>query len=361
MSLLNQVLQDLENRNASNSPKQRKINQLKAATATQKNSYSFLIILLCLTASIALINFIVNNEADTAPLTPKPEKTLEIPDTLSSQEPITQPTIIIPSVNKPQEKEQIKIKSEDQESIVKLENQSITTQQPEKKTNSITQQLATKNTLIKTNKKRQTQRNKPYQQKKYITKKISPKQQAEKLFTQAKKEKHKVTLQSTLEQVLRLNPKHRDARLLLANSLLNMGLLQKTIEVLDQGIQLSPQNIQFISFRSQLFLQNNQPQLALNILHRIDSRYNQDEMYLSLLASAYQQNNEALHSLQIYQKLIIINPQKAEYWLGFAIAQEKQGNKAQALKGYQQALDKKTLKKSIVSYIEQRVSSLKRL
>jgi tetratricopeptide (TPR) repeat protein len=110
-----------------------------------------------------------------------------------------------------------------------------------------------------------------------------------------------------------------------------------------------------------LFLQNNQPQLALNILHRIDSRYNQDEMYLSLLASAYQQNNEDLHSLQIYQKLIVINPQKAEYWLGFAIAQEKQGNKVQALKGYQQALDKKTLKKSIVSYIKQRVSSLKRL
>jgi tetratricopeptide (TPR) repeat protein len=110
-----------------------------------------------------------------------------------------------------------------------------------------------------------------------------------------------------------------------------------------------------------LFLQNNQPQLALNILHRIDSRYNQDEMYLSLLASAYQQNSEDLHSLQIYQKLIVINPQKAEYWLGLAIAQEKQGNKSQALKGYQQALDKKTLKKSIVSYIKQRVSSLKRL
>ncbi len=62
MSLLNQVLQDLENRNASNSPKQRKINQIKAATATQKNSYFFLIILLCLTVSFALTNFIVNDE-----------------------------------------------------------------------------------------------------------------------------------------------------------------------------------------------------------------------------------------------------------------------------------------------------------
>ncbi len=361
MSLLNQVLQDLENRNASNSPKQRKINQLKAATNTQKNSYFFLIILLCLTTSIALINFIVNDEDVIAPLTPKPEKILEITDITPSRKQITEPTINISSINELQEIEQIKIKPEDQEPIVKLESQSITTLQSEKNTNNLAQQLAKKDAPIKTNKNRQTQRKKLYKQQKHITKKTSPKQQVEKLFIQAKKEKNKITQQSTLEKILILNPKHIDARLLLANNLLNIGLLQKTIEILDQGIQLFPQNIQFISFRSQLFLQNNQPQLALDILHRIDSRYNQNEMYLSLLASAYQQNSEALHSLEIYQKLIIINPLKAEYWLGFAIAQEKQGNKAQALKGYQQALDKNTLKKSIASYIKQRVSSLKRL
>jgi hypothetical protein len=225
MSLLNQVLQDLENRNASNSPKQKKINQLKAASATQKNSYFFLIILLCLTAAIALINFIVNDDPVTAPLIQEPERNLEITDITPSQKPITPPTINISNINDRQESKQIKIKPEAQESIVKLESHSMTT--PQLETKKKNQELTSKKIQIQTNKKSKNQRKKPYkQQQKYVTKKISLKQQAEKLFTQAKKEKNKITLQSTLEQILILNPKHRDARLLLANNLLNMGLLQ---------------------------------------------------------------------------------------------------------------------------------------
>ncbi len=357
MSLLNQVLQDLEDRNASNSPKQKKINQVKAATASQKNSYFYLIILLCLTAGVALFNFYINKKS--APLVvPKSNKTLEILHKIPAQKPTTLPAINSSSANNQLKNEPLNIKPVIQEKTVPVESQVISTRQAEKLT---TNNQQVKKTSVKVTKKHQTKRKKTdKQQKIQVTKKISSIKQAEKLFTQVKKETNKIILQSKLKQILKLNPKHVDARLLLANNLLTIGLLQETIETLDQGLQLFPQNIQFINFRSQLFLQNNQPQSALTILHQIDSRYSQDEMYLSLLAAAYQQNNDDLLSLKTYQKLLAINPQKAEYWLGLSIAQEKQGNKSEALKGYQQALDKKTLQKSIVSYIKQRISSLKR-
>ena len=91
----------------------------------------------------------------------------------------------------------------------------------------------------------------------------------------------------------------------------------------------------------------------------MDASYIQDETYLGLLAATYQQKNNYSKSLEVYQKLVTINPDKAEYWLGLAIAYENQAEKPQALHAYQQALNKNPLKTVIVSYIKQRISILK--
>ena len=129
--------------------------------------------------------------------------------------------------------------------------------------------------------------------------------------------------------------------------------------MLDQSLILFPQNIEFIKLRSQLFLKNKQAGAALQILTQIDATYVQDEAYLGLLGAAYQQRNIYAKSLSIYQRLLTINPEKAENWLGLAIASENQGFKQQALDAYQQALNKNTLKPVIVSYINTRISILK--
>jgi Flp pilus assembly protein TadD len=54
-----------------------------------------------------------------------------------------------------------------------------------------------------------------------------------------------------------------------------------------------------------------------------------------------------------------VNPEKAENWLGLALSEEKLGNSNLAREAYQQALNKNTLKESIVKYINQRLIELR--
>lgn len=359
MSLLNQVLQDLEKRKAESSSEQKQLNHVKAVSPAKNKSPLYLIAFLFLTGIIAAVSYFIMGK-DSSKIV-ESEPTVHTSSIIQPQEPITKSTTNTFSIEKSLASEQITVNA-DTQSLAELQlNKPATTQPIEDHITDDKTQLQSINTRPKRIKKiAQTNKTKPYkQQKRKTAKKLSNKQKAEKAFTFAKKQKNSTDQKAKLRQALQLNPGHIEARLLLANNLLNMGMLNETTTILDQGLHLFPQNSQFINFRSQLFLQNKQSQAALNILQRINSNYSQDEMYLSLLASAYQQNNDNLNSLQIYQKLLSINPHKAEYWLGLAIAQEKQGNIEQALNAYQYALNKKTLQNKIVSYINQRVSLLK--
>lgn len=184
-------------------------------------------------------------------------------------------------------------------------------------------------------------------------------QQADFLYHQAENSAGDYSAIYKLEQALNIDPRHLKARLLLAKTLHNQGQTNKTAEFLDQSLVLFPDNLQFINTRAQLFLQQKNPDGALRTLQRIDLTNSANETYLSLLAATYQQQQSFANAANVYQKLITINPEKAENWLGFALAQEKLDNPKVAREAYQQALSKNTLKESIVNYIKQRLTELK--
>jgi MSHA biogenesis protein MshN len=193
-----------------------------------------------------------------------------------------------------------------------------------------------------------------------LIKQISAKQQADLLYRQAENNFEDYSTAYKLEQVLTLDPRHLKARLLLAKTLHNQGKTNKTAEFLDQSIALFPDNLQFINTRAQLFLQQRNPSDALKTLQRIDlTNSSNDETYLSLLAATYQQLQSFTNSAKVYQRLVTVNPEKAENWLGLALSQEKLGNSKFAREAYQQALSKNTLKESIVSYVKERLNELR--
>ncbi|MFI3156045.1 MAG: tetratricopeptide repeat protein [Methylococcaceae bacterium] len=185
------------------------------------------------------------------------------------------------------------------------------------------------------------------------------KQQADVLYRQAENNSEAYSAIDTLEQVLMLDPRHLKARLLLAKTLHNQGQVNKTAEFLDQSLALFPDNLQFINTRAQLYLQQRNPGGALKTLQRIGLTDSSNETYLSLLAATYQQQQSFGNAAKVYQRLVTVNPEKAENWLGLALAQEKLGNSQFAREAYQQALSKSTLKESIAGYIKQRLIELR--
>ncbi len=334
MSLLNQVLQDLEKRNAEQDIMQNQGSEIKTVADQPKSSFYFLLVLFCVALIVVFIAFGFLKEENTDSVIEQDTLLAKIPaklktSTLPKLVPLkkTKTTLAVKpavTVKKPEPSQQ-KIQ------IPKI----IDEQKPVSAAAIVSQAI-----------------------RKPLAKPIDNKQKAKQLFTSINKQQNKANLRPDLELILKLNPEHLKARLFLANTLMLQGLANEAASVLDQGLKLFPQSLPLINLRSQLYLQKKQATAALLILQNIDFEYQQDEAYLSLLAVAYQQNNENLKSLASYQSLIIINPQQAKYWLGLAVAWEKQGNKSQALNAYQQALNKNTLKASIVSYIRQRIAAL---
>lgn len=179
------------------------------------------------------------------------------------------------------------------------------------------------------------------------------------LFNQAENNPGNFSAIYKLEQVLQLEPRHLRARLLLAKILYNQGQTIKTSEFLDQSLALFPDNLQFINTRAQLFLQQKDANGALRVLQRVGLENSSNETYLSLLAATYQQLQSFSNAAKIYQKLVSINADKAENWLGLALSQEKLGNTKLAHDAYQQALNKDTLKDSVANFVKQRLTELK--
>ena len=343
MSLINQVLQDLEKRNAENAPEQHQFNNVKAVPTVHKTLYVLLLAILVISGIIAFFayHYDTARAEDSNEISPKK---LEIPRGVR----IIPPNNVVDE-NKDQIKQQPRIETRPKE-ILKtrvfetkaINEEEITSIQPFQAP--LIDPVITpraKKVKIKT------------------VKVLSPYQNAQQLFVLAKKRQNLVDKQSKLIQVLELNPNHLQARLLLVTILLQQGLTDQAAIRLDQNLRLFPQNMQFLKLRSQLFLQRKNPQAALDLLQRVDNIHSQDETLLSLLAAAYQQNNQPIKSLQHYQKLLRINSNKAEYWLGLAIAQERQGHIKDAINSYNQSLSEDTLKPGIISYIKQRLKILR--
>ncbi len=186
---------------------------------------------------------------------------------------------------------------------------------------------------------------------------LSMAQQANNLYQQASKTNNPQHAIRLLRQSLKLAPKQSNARLLLTHLLINAGEKQSATDLLDKSLLIFPQNTAFIMARAQLYLQEKNTETALQLLTQITTS-SKNEAYLALLAAAYQQNKSYPQARENYQILVQLNSNKAEYWLGLALAQDALKQKEAAYNAYQQTLKLHSLNSAINDYIQQRLQQL---
>jgi len=186
---------------------------------------------------------------------------------------------------------------------------------------------------------------------------VSIAQQANALYQKASKTNNTQHAIRLLRQSLKLAPKQSNPRLLLTRLLINAGEKQSATDLLDKSLIIFPKNIAFIMARAQLYLQEKNTESALQLLTQITTP-SKNEAYLALLAAAYQQNKSYSRASEHYQTLVQINSNKAEYWLGLALAQDALNQKEAAYNAYQNALKLHSLNSAINDYIQQRLQQL---
>lgn len=367
MSLINQMLRDLEKRNSTNNTPPLLQHNIQV-TQSPKSKFRLLlwgILSLGITAgtywayqnSQALYKTQPTTITDNTKITPAPiapyEKVLSAPNAIISSALISEqklpdnPAVQLPS------------KAPQAAPMAHTDITVSSTPEPQPVTSTAPIQAINQNTSSAPETLSEQRSPKPPVAPKLLPVKQTNRQAIESLYNQAENNPGDLSAIYKLEQALKLDPRHLKARLLLAKTLYNQGQAIKTAEFLDQSLVLFPDNLQFINTRAQLFLQQKDPNGALRTLQRVGLENSSNETYLSLLAATYQQLQSFTNAAKVYQKLVAVNPEKAENWLGLALSQEKLGNSKLAHDAYQQALNKNTLKESVAIYVKQRITELR--
>lgn len=175
---------------------------------------------------------------------------------------------------------------------------------------------------------------------------------------------------SSLQAFLTQYPQARQTRI----RLFEIHILQKDYPAaLRLCDYLNDQPVQQQFMRARVFAAQGLPQQALQQLEATGSRELKDmlaagvvdkklfEQYSALQAAIYQATKNHLAAVEKYQMLVAFAPDNASYWLGYAVSSDALSHYENALGAYQRLAISSNLEKKLRTFVNERVSSLKKL
>lgn len=163
-----------------------------------------------------------------------------------------------------------------------------------------------------------------------------------------------------LREALALYLPHIKAREMLAGIYIKSGHLISAAELLNEGVKVAPEYPLFAKLYARVLLEQNNPALAIQILERgsAAAQINVEPDYYALLAATYQRVNKHNKAVDIYLQLVKIRPSAGVWWLGLGISLEKSGKNKEALEAYQRAQKTGSLKTGLAKFANNRVAAL---
>lgn len=158
------------------------------------------------------------------------------------------------------------------------------------------------------------------------------------------------------EDILLLAPEHKHTRKQLAALWFGRQAYQPALNLLSQGISLEPTDSEFRLMQARIYLKNESYSAALNVLKGYQD--SPDREYQILLASVAQEVGDFSAAIRAYDVLLQLQPNNGRWWLGSAIAYDSKGDFASAKNAYQKAIGTNDLTKSSADFAVQRLVEL---
>ena len=159
-----------------------------------------------------------------------------------------------------------------------------------------------------------------------------------------------------LQQLLRISDEHEEARNLLAGAWYGRGEVNRAVNVLNDGLKRYPRVEVWRLTAAKIFFKENNPAGAFSYLD-IGLNGASKEFY-SMKGSLARQLKQFAKAELAYTKLIEIEPAAGTWWLGLAIAQDSQGKQLDALRSYQQVLNTGGVSSDSFEFVQQRITQL---
>jgi MSHA biogenesis protein MshN len=154
-------------------------------------------------------------------------------------------------------------------------------------------------------------------------------------------------------------PAHRAARTALAGLLINAGRLPEATSLLAAGLALAPTYAPFAKLYARLRIDQGELAEARTVLERAAPAVQDDPEYYALLAALYQRLGLYEQAAQTYRGVLQVQPRNGVWWLGLGLALEGGGDRANALQAYQRAQQSGTLDGDVQHYVESKITALR--
>ncbi|GGA96114.1 tetratricopeptide repeat protein [Agarivorans gilvus] len=138
-------------------------------------------------------------------------------------------------------------------------------------------------------------------------------------------------------KALQLEHSAHEVREQLAALVYASGDLPRAVNLLEEGLQLQPQRSSFRLMLARIFVQQQQLTQALAYLEGASPEIAGHVDYYAMQAGLAQRLDRQQLALTSYQRLLRYEPSRTRWWLGYAIANDKLANYAEALSAYRQA------------------------
>jgi len=158
------------------------------------------------------------------------------------------------------------------------------------------------------------------------------------------------------EEILLINPEHKSARKQLGALWYGRKLFKPAVNLLSRGIDIHPKDIDLRLMKARILLQQQNNQAAFNVLNGLSSaKHVEYQVLLANTAQLLKRNNSATLA---YQQLVELEDYKGKWWLGYAVALDRNSEFDEAKSAYENALTKHDLSENSVQFIRQRLNEL---
>jgi len=157
---------------------------------------------------------------------------------------------------------------------------------------------------------------------------------------------------------LQIDPAHDTARQTMVALQIESKRYDDAAQTLGEGIAASPKNIQFVMLLARLLVERNDAAGALLLLDKHEAGAAGNADFRAFRAALQQRMGRHAEAIEEYRAALAISPGTGQWWIGLGISQQAQAQGKDALESFRRAKGAGNLTPELVSYVEQRIRQL---
>ncbi|MBI3231268.1 MAG: tetratricopeptide repeat protein [Burkholderiales bacterium] len=163
---------------------------------------------------------------------------------------------------------------------------------------------------------------------------------------------------AALEQALVQDARHHAARQTLASTLISLNRHEEAIKRLQVGLQLDPSQIVFAMMLARLQAERNELTQAIDVMYATLPVAANNAEYQALLAALLQRDKRHKQAVEHYLVALQLRPENGVWWMGMAISLQAENRLPQAFEAYNKAKNSNSLNPQLQTFVEQKMAQM---